>query len=260
MVIGAIIASMAAGISFDISYQMTSPRTESSFWIVFAVFFPAATGIMAGANMSGELKDPRNSIPLGTLSAILVSLVIYMMLAYWFAGLASPAELVSNFTIMIDRAFFGPLVLGGLLAATFSSALNSMVGASRILQAMSTHHILPGNKWLSKKSGSGEPKNAILFTALIVSLGLLTRDLNTIAPLITMFFLERLLSEARMPIDDVIVKATTTEEWLDDAPQADLNIFSLPPNPDFDKIRYQLEKSNSACMYCRDSTRESVLA
>lgn len=189
VVIGAIVSFMIAGVSFDVSYQMTQPRTEGSFWIVFAVFFPAATGILAGANMSGELKDPRHAIPVGTLSAILVSLVIYLVLAFWLEGSATPDELVTNFTIMIDRAYYGPLVLGGLLAATFSSALNSMVGASRILQAMSAHNILPGNEWLSKRSRSGEPKNAILVTAVIVMLGLMVRDLNTIAPLITMFFL-----------------------------------------------------------------------
>ena len=72
--------------------------------------------------------------------------------------------------------------------------------------------------------------------------------------------LDKLLSESRIPVDSLQVKATTTEEWLENAPQADLNIFSLPPNPDFDEIRDMLEKSNSACMYCRDSTKESVLA
>lgn len=189
IVIGAIISFMAAGIDINITYQMTQARTEGSFWIVFAVFFPAATGILAGANMSGELKDPRHSIPIGTLSAILVSLVVYLLLAFWLAGTASPEELVTNFTVMIDRAYYGPLVLAGLLAATFSSALNSMVGASRILQAMGEHKILPGNRWFSKKSSSGEPKNAILVTAVIVAVGLLARNLNTIAPLITMFFL-----------------------------------------------------------------------
>ena len=78
----------------------------TDFWTVFAVFFPASTGIMAGANMSGELKDPKRSIPLGTMAAIGVSLVIYLALAYWLARSATPGELVSNYTVMIDKAYW----------------------------------------------------------------------------------------------------------------------------------------------------------
>jgi amino acid transporter len=89
----------------------------TNFWLVFAVFFPAATGIMAGANMSGELKNPRKSIPLGTLSAIGISVLIYVALAIWVARTASPGELVENYTVMIDKALWGPIVLAGLLGA-----------------------------------------------------------------------------------------------------------------------------------------------
>ena len=78
----------------------------SNFWIVFAVFFPAATGIMAGANMSGELKNPQKSIPTGTLWAIGVSFVIYMAVAYWIARSATTEELLSNYNIIIDKSFF----------------------------------------------------------------------------------------------------------------------------------------------------------
>ena len=91
----------------------------SDFWMVFAVFFPAATGIMAGANMSGELKDPRKSIPVGTLWAIGVSFVIYMGLAYWIARSASLDELLKNYNIMIDKSFFPPLVIAGVLGSHF---------------------------------------------------------------------------------------------------------------------------------------------
>ncbi|QDG50521.1 Na-K-Cl cotransporter [Persicimonas caeni] len=159
------------------------------FWAVFAVFFPAATGIMAGANMSGELKDPRKSIPIGTMSAIAVSYVIYMLLAYWLATSATPEELRSNYTIMIDKAFWGPAVLGGLLGATFSSALSSIVGAPRILQALAEHSIIPGGKFLSKTSREGEPRNAMIVSGALVVAALLLRDLNVVAPFITMFFL-----------------------------------------------------------------------
>ena len=160
----------------------------TSFWAVFAVFFPAATGVMAGANMSGELKDPRTSIPLGTLSAIALSTGIYIALAFWSAKAAGPDVLTANYTIMIDRSLWGPLVVTGLLGATFSSALSSLVGAPRILAALGRDRILPGGVWVSKTS-RGEPRRAMLITGLIVLAALMARDLNAIAPLITMFFL-----------------------------------------------------------------------
>ena len=169
-----------------------APETDFSgttFWVVFAVFFPAATGIMAGANMSGDLKDPRRSIPVGTMAAIGVSLVIYLLLAYWVARSATPEELVENYYVMIDKAYWGPLVVAGVFGATFSSALASMVGAARILQAMGEHRVIPGGAWVGTLTKKGEPRNSMLITGGIVFATLLVRDLNAIAPLITMFFL-----------------------------------------------------------------------
>lgn len=84
-----------------------SPENDFSgvtFWVVFAVFFLASTGIMAGANMSGDLKNPRKSIPVGTMAAVGISLVIYLALAYWLMRAATVDELTGNYTIMIDRA------------------------------------------------------------------------------------------------------------------------------------------------------------
>ena len=161
----------------------------TTFWIVFAVFFPAATGIMAGANMSGELKNPRRSIPIGTLAAIATSFVIYLLLAYWLVRTVPQDELVSNYNAMIDYAYWGPIVVAGLLGATFSSGLASIVGAPRILQALGNHGILPASRWLAQRSKKGEPRNAIFVTGLVVLGALLLRELNAIAPLITMFFL-----------------------------------------------------------------------
>ncbi len=160
-----------------------------SFWAVFAVYFPAATGIMAGANLSGDLKDPRKSIPIGTLSAIALSLVVYLALAYWLMRAATVDELTQNYTIMIDRAFWGPAVLGGLLAATFSSALASFVGAPRILEALGSHSIAPASAWLARRTRKGEPRNATFVTAIIVLAAIMLRDLNAIAPLVAMIFL-----------------------------------------------------------------------
>lgn len=161
----------------------------SSFWIVFAVFFPAATGIMAGANMSGELKDPKKSIPAGTLWAIGVSFIIYMALAYWLAHTATEDELLTNYNVIIDKAYFGPLIIAGILGATFSSALASIVGSSRILYAMGEHRVLPYSNFLSGKSANGQPRNAMIVTGILIFATMLLRNINAVAPLVTLFFL-----------------------------------------------------------------------
>ncbi len=202
IIIGSLVSIALAAFTGSMQYEVTNvglwgdfpgaPETNfagTSFWVVFAVFFPASTGIMAGANMSGDLKNPRRSIPIGTMAAIGLSLVIYLLLAYWLARSATPEELVNNYYVMVDKAYWGPPVIAGLFGATFSSALASMVGAARILQAMGDHRILPGADWLRTLTPAGEPRNAMLVTGGIVFATLLLRDLNAIAPLITMFFL-----------------------------------------------------------------------
>ena len=156
---------------------------EYSFWIVFAVFFPAVTGIMAGANISGELKNPRQAIPNGTLSCVIVTTIIYLALIFVAALLANSSELVADYYIFIERSFWWPIVLVGLLSATFSSGLSSFVGAPRILAALGDFNILPKSQFFSQTNEKGEPQSAIFFTAVIVFLSLLTRDLNAIAPL-----------------------------------------------------------------------------
>ncbi|MDQ4077663.1 MAG: Na-K-Cl cotransporter, partial [Chloroflexota bacterium] len=118
-----------------------------------------------------------------------LSFVVYMSLAYWLARVAPREELLTNYTVMIDRALWGPAVLAGLLGATFSSGLASFVGAPRILQALGEHEILPGSSWFAQLTESGEPRNALLFTGAIVFAALMMRNLNAIAPLITMFFM-----------------------------------------------------------------------
>ncbi|MBD3366767.1 MAG: Na-K-Cl cotransporter, partial [Candidatus Eisenbacteria bacterium] len=166
-----------------------SPAGGISFWGVFAVFFPAATGIMAGVNMSGELRNPRRAIPLGTLSAIGVSLAVYLWLAFWLARSASPEALRGSYTALIDNAAWPRLVLAGLLGATFSSGLASIVGAPRILQALGDHGIVPGSHWFARLGSNKEPRNALVATGVVVFGALMLRELNAVAPLITMFFL-----------------------------------------------------------------------
>ncbi len=162
---------------------------EMNFWTVFAVFFPAVTGIMAGVNMSGELRDPRKSIPAGTIIAVVLTGIIYLVLIFVASMMATPEELVSDYYVFIDKALWKPVVLAGLLGATFSSGLSSMVGAPRILLALGQKNILPKSPFFAKVGANGEPRNAIFFTMVVVVFSLLFRDLNAIAPLITMFFL-----------------------------------------------------------------------
>ncbi|MDJ0899083.1 MAG: amino acid permease [Xenococcus sp. MO_188.B8] len=163
--------------------------TGTNFWGVFAVFFPAVTGIMSGVNMSGELQNSRTNIPRGTLSAIGVSSIVYLSLCWWTSRVGSAEELVNNYTILIDRALWQPAVLAGLLAATFSAALSSIVGAPRILVALARDEVIPQGEWIGKLSTNGEPRRGLVLSSLVVLGALMIGNLNAIAPLITMFFL-----------------------------------------------------------------------
>lgn len=166
---------------------------DGNFWAIFAVFFPAVTGVLTGVNMSGTLKNPRRSIPLGMMTAVILTMLVYLGLAYWVSLVATPQELVTNLTIMVDRAAFGPAILAGILAATFSAALNSLVSAPRVLQAIAEHNVLPGGAIFARETVAGEPRPAMYLTGgiglVMLIFGLASGGLNAIAPLMTMFFL-----------------------------------------------------------------------
>ncbi|MCB9797356.1 MAG: hypothetical protein H6741_32095 [Alphaproteobacteria bacterium] len=160
----------------------------ADFWMVFAVFFPATTGILAGANMSGDLKDPRRAIPRGTLAAIALSSIIYFAVATVCAHVGTLDELTEDYNHLINASLFPPLVAAGLLGATASSALAGLVGGPRILMAMGEQRIIPFSEQLSRTVG-GEPRTASAVTGVLTLGCIMLRDLNAIAPLVTMFFL-----------------------------------------------------------------------
>ena len=165
-----------------------SPK-ESAF-TMFALFFPAVTGIMAGANMSGDLKDPSKSIPQGTLAAIAVTSVVYILMAIVLAGSASREALINDSLIVKTLSISPILIIAGVFAATISSALGSMMGAPRILQAFGKDNIFKSARFFAKGSGkSQEPRRAIVLTFLIAQAGIVLGDLNALAPVITMFFM-----------------------------------------------------------------------
>ncbi len=164
------------------------PVNGVGFWKAFAVFFPAVTGILAGVNMSGELKDPEKAIPLGTISAILLSFLVYCLTAVWFGAVAPAEELVADPSVAVKYARWPALVIAGIMGATLSSALSMFVSSPRVLLALSKHRIVPGSHWLARTSSSGEPVFAIGVTAGI-SLMALFLSLNYLAGLLTMIFL-----------------------------------------------------------------------
>jgi amino acid transporter len=167
------------------------PPEPAGYWQVFAVFFPAVTGIMAGVNMSGDLHDARRSIPRGTLAAIAVGYVIYMVIPLFLYRAADPATLAGDPLVMRRIAVWGDAILIGVWGATLSSAIGSILGAPRILQALARDNILP--RWM-RPLGRGAGPNDEPRLGTFVSLGLALiavalGDLNAIAPVLTMFFL-----------------------------------------------------------------------
>ena len=159
-----------------------------NFWSVFAVFFPAVTGIAVGASMSGDLKDPGRSIHKGTIFSVLFTAGVYFLAVIWLSLHGTADELKSNTLIMRDIALFPPLILIGVWAATLSSALGSIVAAPRTLQAMALDGIVP--RVLSARLGSRtEPRVGVLVTAAVAFAIIWAGDLNVVAPIITMFFL-----------------------------------------------------------------------
>ena len=164
-----------------------------SFFMVFTIIFPAFTGIAAGLGLSGDLKDPKKSIPKGTLWATAVGIVIYMLVAYKLVTSASLEDMANHQLIMENIAVWGPIIPIGLGAAAISSALGSVMVAPRTLQALGIDNIFPSkklNSWISKeKESNNEPMNA---TAISIAIGfffIAIGDINFVAQVIAMFFM-----------------------------------------------------------------------
>lgn len=162
---------------------------QASFWSTFAIFFPAVTGILAGVTMSGELKNPRSSIIKGTLTAMIVGLGVYVLLAFWFARQAPMNELLNNPEIILEVSAVRILVTFGILGAVVSSALSTLVGAPRTLAALAQNNSVPFSNFLSKKDKAGEPRIAIFFSSFLTLFVILFMNLNSLAEILTLFFL-----------------------------------------------------------------------
>ncbi len=168
-------------------------KNPDSFFYVFAICFPAFTGMTAGVGLSGDLKDPTKSIPLGTLSATLLGAIIYIAIAFKLSIAAPPEALAHDQLIMSKIAVWGPIIPLGLACATFSSALGSIMVAPRTLQALGGDNVFPIpkiNQWLSITKGvNAEPFNATIITSAIAIFFVLIGDVNFVAQIISMFFM-----------------------------------------------------------------------
>lgn len=179
----------------DSSFEALNAHIDNpdGFFYVFAICFPAFTGMTAGVGLSGDLKDPSKSIPMGTIVATVLGLIIYIFIAYKLAISASPEDLDSNQLIMSDIAYWGPIIPIGLAAATLSSALGSFMVAPRTLQALAADKIFTSpkiNRFLAKgKNKNNEPYNATIVTSAIAIVFVMMGDVNFVAEIISMFFM-----------------------------------------------------------------------
>lgn len=208
-------ANGITGWSVETGRQNVLPDYRGETFItLFAVYFPSATGILSGANISGELKDPQDAIPKGTLLAILITSSSYILFAI-ISGMCAVRDasgsaadyLAGNYT---DCAFnrtctyglsnqdqmielvagYRWLVHAGNFAATLSSALACLVGAPRVFQALCRDDIYPYIKWFGKGYGhTDDPRRCYGLTFVIAVAFILIGNLNAIAPIMSNFFL-----------------------------------------------------------------------
>lgn len=169
--------------AFDGNFINTLP-----FWGAFALFFPAVTGIEAGFSMSGVLKNPRRSLPLGTIAAVISGLVVYCLLTVVIGNKFPKDLLISDYLFLQHYSPLPFLIILGIWGATLSSALGGMMGAPRTLQALSQDRVLP--KFLGLSFGKAkEPRIASAVTFLIAAMTLYFGNINMISPVLSMFFL-----------------------------------------------------------------------
>ncbi|MCK5856330.1 MAG: amino acid permease [Bacteroidales bacterium] len=184
-----IIAGFFFGDSTAIQTNFTGPSDGNvSMITIFAIFFPAVTGFTAGVAMSGDLKDPKTSIPKGTLLSIFTGLVVYLGLAIGLAYFVDRDTLINDSSFINRIAFWSWPVIAGIWGATLSSALGGILGAPRIMQAIAKDKIMP--KIFGKGYGeTNEPRNALIFTFVLAELGVLMGELDAIAEVVSMFYI-----------------------------------------------------------------------
>uniref|UniRef100_A0A8C2FC53 Solute carrier family 12 member 7 n=1 Tax=Cyprinus carpio TaxID=7962 RepID=A0A8C2FC53_CYPCA len=167
------------------------------FTLLVGIYFPSVTGIMAGSNRSGDLRDAQRSIPIGTILAIATTTIIYLSCVVMFGACIEGVLLRDKFGDSVK----GNLVIGTLswpspwvivIGSFFSccgAGLQSLTGAPRLLQAIARDGIVPFLEVFGHGKANGEPTWALLLTAVICESGILIASLDAVAPILSMFFL-----------------------------------------------------------------------
>ncbi|RXN36171.1 solute carrier family 12 member 6 isoform X1 [Labeo rohita] len=166
----------------------------TSFTLLIGIFFPSVTGIMAGSNRSGDLKDAQRSIPIGTILAILTTSLVYLSCVVLFGSCVEGVVLRDKFGDSVK----GNLVVGtlswptpwviviGSFFSTCGAGLQSLTGAPRLLQAIAKDNIIPFLRVFGHGKANGEPTWALLLTAVLAELGILIASLDLVAPILSM--------------------------------------------------------------------------
>lgn len=173
-----------------LSSSWVNKADNAGFWILFSIFFPAVTGFTQGVSMSGDLKDPGKSLPLGTFLAVALSVLIYLAVAVVYSASSPLATLASNYNVMKDTAQWGVVIDAGVISATLSSAMASFLGAPRILQSLARDKIFTFLNPFAVGAGSFDnPRRGVLLSLCIAFGTIAVGQLDLIAKIVSMFFL-----------------------------------------------------------------------
>lgn len=166
-----------------------SDTTKYSFVALMALWFPACTGIMAGSNRSGDLKNPAHMIPTGTLIAQASTSFCYLMFVILYGATAPRTTLLNDKFFASSSAFpVKEIVIFGVMASTIGAGLTSLVSGCRLLSAIAGDGTLPILRIFSVSVGK-EPRLALVASGILCCLAIAVGELNVVASILTMFFL-----------------------------------------------------------------------
>ncbi|XP_030643477.1 solute carrier family 12 member 8 [Chanos chanos] len=180
------------GYSEELLRKNTLPdyTTGESFFTVFGVFFPAATGVMAGFNMSSDLQKPEHNIPVGTLAAICTSWFLYLVFVFLLGAICTRDALRYDFLIAEKVSLVGFLFLLGLYISSLASCMGGLYGAPRILQCVAQERVIPALAFLGQGRGPNKtPVAAICLTSILSMAFIFIGQVNILAPIVTINFM-----------------------------------------------------------------------